>query len=53
MHTAYEKPAYKEVPVIKNRFSFLKIFSKELVHYTFIKNYGYKEHISMVPMCSL
>jgi len=29
------------------------IFTSELVHYTFIRNSGYKEQIFMVPMSSL
>jgi len=47
--SAYKKPAYKELLVIWNWFS----FTKELVRYTFIRNLGYKEHIFMVPMSSL
>jgi len=40
--TAYKEPAYYEHPV-----------TKELVHNTFINNPGHKEHMIMVPMCSL
>ena len=50
--SGYKEPAYKELPVIRNWFS-LPIFSKELVHNTFKKNFGYKEHIFIVPMSSL
>ena len=28
------------------------IFTKELVNYTLIRNFGFKEHIFMVPMSS-
>jgi len=45
------KSAYKE-PLIKNiqLYKELIFIPKELVHYTFIRNSSYKEHIFMVLM---
>jgi len=51
--SAYQEPAYKELSVIKNGFSFPNLY-KELVLYTHFCSYsGYKEHIFIVPMSSL
>jgi len=50
--SAYNEPAYKELLLIRNWFSFPN-FSKELGQYTFTRNSGYKEHICMVPISSL
>ena len=51
--SAYKEPAYKELQVILGTDFHFPIFTSELVHYAFIRNIGYKEHIFMVPMSSL
>ena len=45
------KSAYKEPTYYKDFHSL--IFTKGLVHYTFIRNFSYKEQIFMVLMSSL
>jgi len=42
------EPAYKELQLIRNWFSFPN-FSKELVQCTFIRNSGFKEHYCHGP----
>jgi len=42
--SADKERAYKELPIIKNWFSF-PILTMEVVHYTFIRNSGYKEQM--------
>ena len=46
------KSAYKELPVIRKCFLFPNLLAKTPVHYTFIRNSGYKEQIFMVLMIS-
>ena len=48
---AYKEPTYKEIPVIRNLFSFSNL-SKELVYYTLIRNSVYKNIYFTVPMSS-
>jgi len=50
---AYKKPAYIQLTVTRKSWFSFRIYSKELVHYTFIRNLGYKEHIITVPTSSL
>jgi len=50
--SAYKKPAYNKLLVIRNWFLFPNL-NTSLVRYTFIRNSGYKEHIFLVPMSSL
>ena len=50
--SAYKKPTYKELLVIRNCF-YSPNFTKELVDYTFIRNAGTKTQIFMVLMSFL
>ena len=51
----YKEPAYMELPVIKNWFSFPNQYKETNSDsiYIFIMNYGYKEQMFMIQTSSL